>query len=285
MKKSLFYVIATAIAMCMTLSISANENAKAETRLQGARFTAIDARTGVNVVLVPDSKTFIEVQGTEEALKHTVTKVKDNQLELYIDCNHSTDIKLFGKKISVNNGNCNYDVTVTVHYADIQKIEASSAAKVTSSHTVKANKLKVEASSAAKVELAVDVQQLELDASSAAEVQLTGKTSMIEAEASSAATVDINTDMANVIEAEASSSAEIQLRTANTVTAEASTGATIRIDKADNLKAEASTGGRIEIEYVDNLNAEADLGGSIKYKNNPTSVSKSTSMGGSVEKK
>lgn len=274
MKKTIFHCIFTALALCMAASVSAKKDDRTETRLQDAKFTTIESMTAVNVTLVPDTRTYVEVIGNDKELEYTKTKAKGNKLEIYVEIPR--------KEIQ----NC-YDLnaSVKVHYTAIKKIEASSASTITSLSTVKAQKLNIEASSAASIKLDVDVQQLDLETSSAAKIHVTGKATRIDAEASSAANIMIETDNTTNLDAEASSSAKIDVKSASTVKAESSTGAEINILKAFSVDAAANTGGKINIKSTNKLDAKSDMGGTIIYKDHPATIHITTSMGGVVKKR
>lgn len=234
MKRLSFAGIATAVMLCIATTAFAQST---ETRLQGAVFDEIEASSAVDVTLVPDTRTYVEVTGTAEELRHTHTKLDGNTLEIYV------------RTGTIGNNLRNYSATVVVHYSTLNAIEASSAATVKSTQTIKAARLELEASSAAKIDIDAETGHLSAEASSAAKIAVSGTTDRLEAEASSAADIRLY---------------ELTAKTAN---------------------AEASSGASVEVNVSERLVAEASSGASIRYKGSPSTVQKEVSSGGSVSGK
>lgn len=228
----------TVIAAFLAVSFCAKAEQRKEVRLDGIVFSQLEIGTAVNVSLVPDERTYIEVIGSDEDLKYTRTEYKDDEVKIYLRNPDRTK-----RSIDTNN----YKGRVVVHYSrTIDEIEAHSAAALSNTgHKLNAGKLSIEVSSAAAVNLDIDCKTLDLDASSAAQITLSGVALRAEVDASSAANVNLENLKTGYAEVDASSSAVVKVAAEN-LELEASTGASIIYQgDATILKLETSTGGRI----------------------------------------
>lgn len=238
MKQLSFCGIATAVMLCVSMVSFAKGAVRTETRLQGAVFDEIEAATAVNVTLVPDTKTYVEVTGTDEELRWTYTKLDGKTLEVYVD----SDDSFRGRSNNLND----YAATVVVHYTTIEAIEASSAASVKSEKVLTAGKIELEASSAANIALEVKADYVSADASSAANITVSGTCNKLEVDASSAADVKLF---------------ELSCKTAK---ADVSSGASIEVNVSESLRADASSGGSIVYKGAPaRVSKDASSGGSI----------------------
>lgn len=209
---------------------------RTELRLEGVAFNQIETGTAVRVFLVPDSRNYLEVIGTDEEIRFTQTKHKGDEIEIYLRNPEDR-----GRGIS------DYDGYVVVHYSGvIDEIEAHSASSVSNDgYRLSVRKLSVDASSAANIDLEIECDDLEVDVSSAANITLAGYAKKTEVDASSAASVNLEELDVDFAEVEASTSANVVVN-AKSLELEASTGASIRYKGNPAMRRmETSTGGSI----------------------------------------
>lgn len=225
------------IAIAMTTA-TLSANAASEIRLQGAAFDEIEAGTGVAMVLVPDTKTQVEVMGSADNIAYTVTRIEGHTLEIYA-------------QIPAQKQGDKYEATVYVHYVQpITDIECHSSAEVTNKgYTLRCRELQLEASSAGRIALDVACEKIDAEASSAGSVVLTGEAGRADVEASAGGTVDMKS---------------VHLSTAD---AEASTGGAVYIH-TDYLSVEATLGGEVHYKGSPVISKkEITMGGEIRsYK-------------------
>ncbi len=106
-------------------------------------------------------------------------------------------------------------------------------------------------------------------------------------EISGGSSTELNLEIENLIlKASSGSSLEIEGKAMN-LDASASSGSSIECDKliANNVKAQSSSGSSIEVYPVVSLIAKASSGSSVEFANNPQTIEKESSSGGSVSSK
>ena len=213
-----------------------SQNSITEKSIVGAEFDKISASNGVNVILVKDSISYVEISGDESILRHVTAEVKGSTLKIGMSIGH------------VNRYNFTPNSpTVTVHYTELIAIDANSAADVTNLvDTLYTDALTISTSSDSDVKLNVVCKQIEATCTSAGEIELKGNTDRLSINSTSAAKVDTKELKANYATAEATSSAKIIL-TADTVDLKATSASTIKYNRtAIVVSSTATSAGKIK---------------------------------------
>lgn len=138
---------------------------------------------------------------------------------------------------------------VTVKMPVIENLDASSAASIQSKNVLQGENIDLESSSAATMDLNIESDNISCKASSGSSITVQGKALKIKTKASSGSSIDAGKLMANEVEADASS------------------GATLEVHPIVSLKAGASSGAN------------------INYVSTPKTIEKTSSSGGSVNKR
>ena len=215
-------------------------------------FDAIDASRAVKVVSAGASD--IRIEADDNLIDLVVAETRGKTLEVTLD-----------KKAS-NIQNADITVTIPANGGKIRSLKASSASKITSDATLRADRFTIEASSAAKIKAAVEAASCSIDASSASKISAEVK----------AATCTVN----------ASSASKIALAgSAKDFTADLSSASKLDAEKftAVNASVSTSSAAKADIDCSGKLTASASSGSSIGYTGGcRTSLSKSS--GGSVRK-
>ena len=155
---------------------------------------------------------------------------------------------------------------VTMPLSDrLTRLDASSAARVTSARRLLCSSMEIDISSAAEVELDMDAQALTLEISSSASFAGNVAVQNLEVEMSSASKCNIE-GSADYCEVEATSAAKFD-----------GAGFVCR-----RVEADASSAAGIEISVTEELDGSASSGGSVRYKGSPAIVRQGQSSGGSV---
>lgn len=196
-------------------------------------FSGVKASEGIDVYLKKGEKESarIEVSG-DITTKDVLTDISGSYLKI-----HLTDER-----------HRNINVKVYVTYIRLEKLSASSAGRILSEGTLRANSLEISASSAGSVEAYIETDDLDVTASSAGDIELKGKAKTFEVNASSAGVVDAY-DL-----------------------------------EAEKVEADASSAGAIKLSVTKELLANASSGGGIRYRGNPDKSNTRSSSGGSVKK-
>lgn len=215
-------------------------------------FDAIDASRAVKVV-VSAGASDIRIEADDNLIDLVVAETRGKTLEVTLD----------KKASNIQNA----DITVTIpNGGKIRSLKASSASKITSDATLRADRFTIEASSAAKIKAAVEAASCSIDASSASKISAEVK----------AATCTVN----------ASSASKIALAgSAEDFTADLSSASKLDAEKftAVNASVSTSSAAKADIDCSGKLTASASSGSSIGYTGGcRTSLSKSS--GGSVRK-
>ena len=218
-------------------------------------FDAIDASRAVKVV-VSAGASDIRIEADDNLIDLVVAETRGKTLEVTLD-----------KKAS-NIQNADITVTIPANGGKIRSLKASSASKITSDATLRADRFTIEASSAAKIKAAVEAASCSIDASSASKI-------------TSDATL-----RADRFTIEASSASKIALAgLAEDFTADLSSASKLDAEKftAVNASVSTSSAAKADIDCSGKLTASASSGSSIGYTGGcRTSLSKSS--GGSVRK-
>jgi len=256
---------ATALAMAAALlSIEACSLRLNEKRLRGEgetvsktipapEFTAVEAHRTAEVRLVEEPQGQITVSTHENVMPYVVVTCKNRVLKITIDpaINSTEDIDL--------------KVTVPAHSA-IERLAASSAARIETNGLKVDRTLQLKCSSAATIEGAIEAPSIGIDASSAAKIKAEVETEALQADASSAARIALE-GTARRLRAEASSSAKID-------------AATLSAEEGD---IEASSAARIDVCCSKLLKARSSSAASIKNHCRPEHFETSQSSAGRVD--
>ena len=139
-------------------------------------FDAIDASRAVKVV-VSAGASDIRIEADDNLIDLVVAETRGKTLEVTLD-----------KKAS-NIQNADITVTIPANGGKIRSLKASSASKITSDATLRADRFTIEASSAAKIKAAVEAASCSIDASSASKISAEVKAATCTVNASSASKI------------------------------------------------------------------------------------------------
>ncbi|MFH1127035.1 MAG: DUF2807 domain-containing protein [archaeon] len=210
--------------------ISGSGNATSVTR-ELVDFRSVSASSGVNVYLSKGAEARARVEADDNIIGSVKTVAAGGKLEIYLD-------------------SCVRDarpVNVYVTFQDVDRLTASSAAKVTGESEITADEIELEASSSGDIDVDVDASTVKAGASSAGKITVSGSADLIDATASSSGIVNAMELFSKDAEAEASSAGVVQVRV------------------SEKLKAGASSAGKVQ------------------YKGSPKQVERAESSGGVVQ--
>lgn len=191
-----------------------DSNITTEERLRNEIYNRIEIGNALNVILVEDTCSFIEVKGNAYSLRNIKTSIEDNTLKL----------KLTQPINTLNDKN-----SITIHYSsEINEIEMTSASVISNeNNSLKSNGLEIDASTASVINLNVECAKLDIEASSAAVINITGKANYLTSELSSAAIVNFKELIVDSAYIEASSGAIIDAPKTPNITINNNSGAII----------------------------------------------------------
>lgn len=195
-------------------------------------FDAINVTDGLNVIVTMGEKEDITIQADDNLMEHIITEVENGNLKIYAAKN-------------INQENIRIDVVAV----ELSQLQASAAANLKITNTVKTELFNCEVSSAANIELMIQTESLSVSASSSGRMKLKGRVDEANLSASSAGMIDAKSLV------------------------------------TENCTAQASSGGEVAVEVTGDLNALASSGGTINYIGNPTIQNKEISSGGNINKK
>ena len=214
-------------------------------------FNAVDASRAVKVVI---SASDIRIEADDNLIDLVVAETKGKTLIVTLD-----------QKVN-NIQNADITVTIPANGGNIRSLKASSASKITSDVTLRADKFLFDASSAAKIKAAVEAASCSIDASSASKISAEVQAAACTVDASSASKIAL-TGSAENFTADLSSASKLDAAKFTAVNAAVST----------------SSASKVSIDCSGKLTASASSGSSIDYTGDcQTSLSKSS--GGSVHK-
>jgi hypothetical protein len=211
-------------------SVDGNGNVTEEI-FETATFDKIQAGHNFDVILIPSDNEKVVVTMDENLFDYTEIGVKNGKLIIRATRNF--------RKVRSK--------VVKVYYKNINRLDVSSAANVTSNSILQADKLSLDVSSAGDVELELQCNELQLDVSSAGNAKLKGKVSVLKANVSSAGGIN---------------------------------AFGLKADKADIV---ASSAGDVKIYIDKEASLESSSGGTIKYRGNPSVIKHSESSGGNIK--
>lgn len=226
------------LLLAMTFVISSlhlSAQSESETR-NLSDFDQLSVATGIHLELVPGSSNRAEITAENVELEEVITEIDGDRLKVKIQDNRwGFNLKRRKKKVHV-----------TLTYTDLEEIDASSGAKVSSEYVVRNDELELGVSSGASMKLEVEGNSIEADASSGASMKLKGKCEKLDVAVSSGSSIKA-TDL-----------------------------------EAYSVNASASSGANVKVWSKNALDARASSGGSISYKGNPQKLNKKKSSGGGI---
>jgi hypothetical protein len=220
-------IILTLSGLLLILTVSAQSRDTRDLR----SFSEVSISEAIKVELVKGSseKAEIEVSGTDA--ENVLTEVSGDRLKIHMASGNWKNVNAF----------------VKLTYRNLEEIDVSSAASVSTESTISSERMEMGVSSAGKADLIFKVGQMEVDVSSAGNFKAEGDVDEIEVDVSSAGSM---------------SAYDLECKSADL---------------------SASSAGSIKITVTDQINARASSGGSIRYKGKPEKERVSNSSGGSVK--
>ncbi|RZJ36160.1 MAG: DUF2807 domain-containing protein [Flavobacterium sp.] len=215
-------------------SITGSGNVITQNRNVSGEFYQLEVKNGIDVVIIQSDNTAITVEADDNLMEHIHTEISGNTLKITSDFNQYNNVS--SKK-------------VILKMPKITSIEGSSGADITTTASVKGEKLKVNASSGTEIKLQLEVENIVCDASSGSKIRISGKALELETSTSSGSEIDCSGLLAN------------------------------------EVTSKASSGSSTEVHPIVSLDAEASSGGSISYAGDPKEIVKDVSSGGSVSAK
>lgn len=231
------FVIATITALLFAScnfnlnTIEGSGKVTTEKRTVQGDFKSVKVSNAIDLVIEQSDKYEVVVEADDNLQKEIITKVENGTLEIKCKFNSFRNITM--KK-------------VTVKMPAVEKIEASSAASVTSKDLLHGENIELETSSAATMNVNTEFDNISCHSSSGSSIDIKGKALKVKTSASSGSSIEAGNLLANDVDADVSS------------------GAVTKVHPILSLKAEASSGGN------------------INYNNVPKTINKTASSGGSV---
>ncbi len=191
--------------------LSGNGNVTSSKRTT-ENFDAIEAKTGIKVIIEQTDNYSIEAKTDENLQEHLKTEVANGVLSIYFDENINTA----------------EERTVYVKVPNLKKISSSSGASVESTTTIKSETLDLKSSSGSEMNLRINAKNLSCDSSSGSEIEAKGKAENLRTESSSGSSIILN-----------------NLEVANAV-CKSSSGSSTKVNPSESLNADASSGSSIK---------------------------------------
>ena len=214
-------------------------------------FNAVDASRAVKVVISAEASD-IRIEADDNLIDLVVAETKGKTLIVTLD-----------QKVN-NIQNADITVTIPANGGNIRSLKASSASKITSDVTLRADKFLFDASSAAKIDVSIKAQSCAVAASSASKINASVDAVSCSVEASSASKITLKGSAAKCT---ADLSSASKLSAGEFVVAECSVN--------------TSSAAKAVVNCTERLHADASSGSSIRYSGDcRTSINKSS--GGSV---
>lgn len=194
-------------------------------------FNEVSISEAIEVELVKGSseKAEVEVSGTDA--ENVLTEVSGDRLKIHMASGNWKNVNAF----------------VKLTYRNLEEINVSSAASVSTESAISSDRMEMDVSSAGKADLIFNVGQMEVDVTSAGNLKAEGEVDEIEVDVSSAGSM---------------SAYDLECKAADLA---------------------ASSAGSIKITVTELIDARASSGGSIRYKGKPEKERVSSSSGGSIK--
>lgn len=224
MTKIIIYLTRFAIALILSLwvtscqfeihgmqGVEGNKIVKTELRDAKEGFTAVHAKTGLDIEIVQAEKYDITVIADENLLEYIQTEIVDNVLIIQSERNIK---KATSKRIIVT-------------MPKIEKINSSSGASITSQNTLKGSDIDLDTSSGSSMTLILEYDQIIAESSSGSSMKLEGTCLAIDLDSSSGSKINAEALKANIVHAESSSGSSMSTFPIIEFTAKASSGSSI----------------------------------------------------------
>lgn len=192
--------------------LTGNGNVVETTRTVSEDFDAIEAKTGITVVIEQSNTVSVKAKTDEDLQEHLKTEVSNGVLSIYFD----------------ENINSAEERTVYVSAPNLRKISSSSGASVESVSTIKSENLDLKSSSGSEINLSVNSKNLFCDSSSGSKITAIGKSENLRSESSSGSSIVLN-----------------DLEVENAV-CKSSSGSSTKVNPLESLDADASSGSSIK---------------------------------------
>ena len=185
----------------------------------------------------------IDVIVTQSNIKSIEVKADDNIIE-----HISTDINNSILTITLDKSVKNLSSKkVYVTLPNIESLRSTSGSSISSKNTLVVKSIDVKSSSGSEINIDVEAGKIICESSSGSEISVEGKAIKLEASSSSGSEIEAQNLLAN------------------------------------DIIANSSSGSSIELHPIISLNAKASSGSDIIYHNNPKSLTKKSSSGGSIK--
>ena len=243
MVKFIFQITKIIIAIVMMLLIAScgnnvsffndgltgNGNVTSTTR-KTENFDAIEAKTGIKVIVEQTDNYAIEAKTDENLQEHLKTEVSNGVLSIYFDENINTA----------------EERTVYVKVPKLSKIASSSGASVESTTTIQAENLDLKSSSGSEMKLSVNAKSLTCDSSSGSKIEANGKSETLKTESSSGSSIILNELEVAYAVCKSSSGSSTKVNPIESLDADASSGSSIKYYSAPKqIKIDESSGASI----------------------------------------
>ena len=215
-------------------------------------FNAVDASRAVKVVISAEASD-IRIEADDNLIDLVVAETKGKTLIVTLD-----------QKVN-NIQNADITVTIPANGGNIRSLKASSASKITSAATLRADKFLFDASSAAKIKAAVEAVSCTIETSSASKVEASIEAESCSLDASSASKIILE-GSAGTFRADMSSASKLNAEKFSAVNAsiDTSSAASASIDCSGKLTASASSGSSVRYSGDCQTSLEKSSGGSIR---------------------
>lgn len=220
-------------ASCNQNSIKGSGNVTIENRRIEGTFKSVEVSNAIDLVIEQADNTAIRVEADDNLQKHITTKVENGVL--IVACDYNSFFNIESKK-------------VIVKMPIIEELSASSAAAISSSNTLKSEKISIRTSSAAMINIKLKSDNIQCKSSSGSSITLEGLALNLEAISSSGSSINADSLLVN------------------------------------DVTTKSSSGSTISVHPIVSLNAKASSGSNISYENQPKTIRKLVHSGGSVDK-
>jgi hypothetical protein len=208
-----------------TYRVKGSGNVISETR-NVSRFHGIDVGSAFEVVLVKSADEKIVIETDDNIMPIIKTHVVNGILEIENTENINDPTKL----------------KATIYYKEINDIELSGAASLTSADVLQSNSLEFECSGAASVQLKLEVGKFDGDFSGASELELSGKADEAKLDLSGASDLKAFDLIINNLQLEASGAASVSVSVSGKMQINASGAASVRYKGDPDIQLEDISG-------------------------------------------
>lgn len=209
-------------------SVKGNGKLTTQSRTVEGAFKAIDANTGIEVMV-------------EQSDDREITVETDENIQNLIEIKVENEVLVIRSKEGYNT---EFTPKVTVKTPVINGLFASSGSTIKTSKTLVTDVLDVKSSSGSTIVISVEADDLSLESSSGSNLNASGKALKLESSSSSGSSIDAKGLLANNVVAKASSGSSIDVSPVLSLDASASSGGDIDYHQAPKTitKSESSGG-------------------------------------------